>query len=57
MHGGAANIAKRSMPRVLSLSYAIIENIRVVKFSRFEGNPRKQRNYFTYKISQYMVYS
>ena len=29
----------------------------VVKFSRFEGNPRKQRNYFTSKISQYMVVS
>ena len=28
---------------------------RVVKISRMQANPRKQRNYFTSKISQYMV--
>ena len=35
----------------------ILKNIRVVKFSRLEVNPRKQQNYFTSKISQYMVIS
>ena len=29
---------------------------RVVKISRLQANPRKQRNYFTSKISQYTVY-
>ena len=28
---------------------------RVVKISRMQANPRKQRNYFTSKISQYTV--